>query len=158
LNSILSSGIYKICGNGSLLDRSILFSFDRTEYWRHLREVPPKDYRPVEGKTAWLSGATSGIGAACANRPSEEGWELILPARHLERGAALLRQLKGIATLDPLDLSSVQEASYYLPHKLVDLVIHNAGGMPHTKQTTPEGYEEIFASQVLSPGLLKSDS
>jgi dehydrogenase/reductase SDR family member 12 len=138
----------------SLLDHSILFSFDRTGYWRHIKEIPMPDYIHAEGKTAWLSGATGGIGAATARTLSEDGWELILPVRNLEKGNALLSSLSGVATFDPLNLSSLKEASSYTPYKPLDLVIHNAGGMPITKTITPEGYEEIFASQVFAPFIL----
>ena len=36
----------------------------------------------------------------------------------------------------------------------IDLLIHNAGDMPHSLTITQDGFEQMFASQVLAPFIL----
>ena len=129
------------------LDRTILFSFDRTGYWRHSKSfahsLPPSG----KGKVCWLSGATGGLGRPVATELFKEDWELILPCRDLTKA----QEWGGKASIDHLSLSSPKEVTHYLPHKPVDVMIHNAGAMPNTLTRNELQEEEIFASQVIAP-------
>jgi len=92
--------------------------------------------KSVKGKTALVTGASSGIGAAFAWQLAEKGCHLIITARskdRLEMTAQSIRQKYGVrVTVHAADLSDEQE-----PHLLynkviedrlqVDLLINNAG-------------------------------
>lgn len=83
---------------------------------------------------AFITGATSGFGAACARRFGKNGWRLVLAARRKERLEALKEELSShakvhIAALDLQDREKVLNAVDELPDgfREVDLLINNAG-------------------------------
>ena len=85
-------------------------------------------------KTAFITGATSGFGAACARRFAENGWRLILCARRLDRLDTLRDQLAATVPvhafpLDVRDEVAVNSAVAALPDGFVDvdLLVNNAG-------------------------------
>ncbi|MGY1691033.1 SDR family oxidoreductase [Geodermatophilus sp. SYSU D01105] len=82
---------------------------------------------PGEGRTAVVTGASSGIGAATAARLAEEGFDVVLGARRLDRLTELAATIGGRAL--PLDLTdpvSVEEFAGALDR--VDVLVNNAGG------------------------------
>jgi len=83
---------------------------------------------------AFITGATSGFGEACARRFGENGWRLVLAARRKDRLQALKEQLTAhtdvhVARLDLQDRKQVFDAIEGLPEgfREVDLLINNAG-------------------------------
>lgn len=80
----------------------------------------------MTSRTAVVTGASSGIGAATAVLLAEQGWEVVAAARRLDRLEALARTTPGLRplALDVTDSRSV-EALRDLP---CDLVVANAGG------------------------------
>lgn len=82
----------------------------------------------------WITGASSGIGEACARKFSKEGYAVILSARNLtelQRVASLCADPDLVRIL-PLDLSKseemprkVAEAMGFFGH--VDILLHNGG-------------------------------
>jgi uncharacterized protein len=81
------------------------------------------------GKTALVTGASSGIGAAFARLLSSEGYDLILVARGAERLDKLAAELASAVTL-PADLST-EEGCAAVEARLraapVDLLVNSAG-------------------------------
>jgi NAD(P)-dependent dehydrogenase (short-subunit alcohol dehydrogenase family) len=62
----------------------------------------------VTGKTAWIVGASSGIGAALAKRLAAKGWRVAISARRVERLDALAQ---GNPALVPFPLDSGERES-----------------------------------------------
>jgi NADP-dependent 3-hydroxy acid dehydrogenase YdfG len=78
-------------------------------------------------KTAVLTGASSGIGAAAARALAGDGWRLVLGARRLERLEELAAEIGGEAQrLDVTDPDSVAEFCAAVPE--CHLLVNNAGG------------------------------
>lgn len=86
-------------------------------------------------KTAFITGATSGIGAASARRFAREGWKVVGTGRRRDRLDALAAELgDGFLPLD-LDMreqAAIEAAADSLPDgfREVDLLINNAGLAP----------------------------
>lgn len=86
-------------------------------------------------RTAWISGASSGLGAAIARRLAARGVEVILSARRrepMEELAAAIRTAGGRARVEPLDVSdpaATVAALRRIDDEVggIDLVIANAG-------------------------------
>lgn len=78
--------------------------------------------RPV----AVVTGASSGIGEATARRLADEGFEVVLGARRLDRLEEVARACRGRAlALDVTDEASVD--SFFSQVERVDLLVNNAG-------------------------------
>jgi len=89
----------------------------------------------IAGKTVLITGASSGIGAACARRFAAEGAHLVLWARRRDRLDALASELKGhdvkvrVDQVDVRDRTSVEKAAKALlaAGPATDVLINNAG-------------------------------
>lgn len=78
-------------------------------------------------KTALVTGASSGIGAASVRALAAAGFEVVAAARRLERCEELAREVGGRAlALDVADPDSVAALADELPELAV--VVHSAGG------------------------------
>ncbi|WP_432698402.1 SDR family NAD(P)-dependent oxidoreductase [Marinobacterium sp. YM272] len=85
-------------------------------------------------KTAFITGATSGFGLACARRFAAEGWNLVLTGRRAERLDAICDELSSLCkvltlTLDVCDADAVKSTIAALPQEFrqVSLLLNNAG-------------------------------
>jgi len=85
---------------------------------------------PLEGKTAVVTGASSGIGAATAKQLAEAGAKVVLGARRKDRLEALAEEIDGEAVAAELDVSDEQSVRSFFEHiDAVDVLINNAGVM-----------------------------
>jgi NADP-dependent 3-hydroxy acid dehydrogenase YdfG len=82
---------------------------------------------PGAGRTAVVTGASSGIGAATARRLAAEGFDVVVGARRLDRLEALAGSIGGRALrLDVTEPASVEAFTDALDR--VDVLVNNAGG------------------------------
>ncbi len=81
-----------------------------------------------EGRTALVTGASSGIGAATALRLAADGWRVVAAARRLDRLGELAARHPAIrpCALDVTDARSVEQLADAVPE--CDLLVANAGG------------------------------
>ena len=85
-------------------------------------------------KTAFITGATSGIGMATAKRFAEDGIRLVICGRRLERLKSLEKELSAKTEVHSLqfdvrDKEAVQSAINSLPQSFskIDILVNNAG-------------------------------
>jgi NADP-dependent 3-hydroxy acid dehydrogenase YdfG len=91
--------------------------------------APSSGYRglPGAGRTAVVTGASSGIGAATAERLAAEGFDVVLGARRMDRLTELAERIGGRALeLDVTDPASVEAFAAAVDR--VDVLVNNAGG------------------------------
>jgi len=86
-------------------------------------------------RTAFISGATAGIGAATARRLVADGWRVIVTGRRADRLEDLSRELGEAChatMLDMRDLDAVAAVAGGLPAEFaaIDLLVNNAGLAP----------------------------
>ena len=90
----------------------------------------------LAGKTVLITGASKGIGLACAELFAEEGCDLHLVARtgaDLERARDTIRGRHNVAvTIHPLDLSDGGNVKRLVSEtgESLDIVVNNAGAIP----------------------------
>lgn len=114
-------------------------------------------------RIVFITGASSGIGQACARRFAAEGARLLLVARREERLSALAEELGSAVrtlTLDVRDRSAVFESLQALPPewRQVELLVANAGlsrGLAPLQSGDLEDWEEMIDTNV--KGLLYVD-
>lgn len=92
----------------------------------------------IQDKVVVITGASSGLGEAAARRLAEGGAKLVLGARRLDRLQALAGELKlaegAVLRTDVTDRLQVQHLvdQAVKLHGRVDVLINNAGLMPHS--------------------------
>src|SRR5699024_1125838 len=78
-------------------------------------------------KTAVVTGASSGIGAACAHTLAARGFDVVLGARRTDRIEKLAAEIGGRA--HPLDITDQQSVDDFVEAAgPVDVLVNNAGG------------------------------
>jgi NADP-dependent 3-hydroxy acid dehydrogenase YdfG len=102
-------------------------------------------------RTAVITGASSGIGAATARALAGEGYRTVLAARRLDRLEALAAEIGGEAiALDVTDPSSV--AALAAQVESCDVLINNAGGalgLESIAEADEEKWRQMYESNVL---------
>ena len=114
----------------------------------------------LKNKIVFITGASAGIGKACAEAFAQEGAKLILTARRIERIEALAKELKekhGTESLtfrlDVKNRKEVEEKIAGLPAEwqAVDILVNNAGlgrGLNKLYEDNVDGWEEMIDTNV----------
>lgn len=110
-------------------------------------------------KTALITGATSGIGEACARKFAEGGYNLILTARRAEKLAEIKAQLEAEGTkvrtlvFDVRDDEAAKQAIASLEPEwqTIDVLINNAGlalGLEKEYEGDPEDWNTMIDTNI----------
>ena len=127
-------------------------------------------------KIVFITGASSGIGAACAKKFAHAGYDLILNARSEEKLRPLLEELAQSYSIqvcplifDVRDRKAAQQAIDSLPEgfKAIDVLVNNAGlalGMDKEYEGIEENYDTMIDTNITAllmitrmvvPGMIK---
>ncbi len=130
----------------------------------------------LRDKIVFITGASSGIGQACARAFAAQGARLILAARRRERLEALVAELWSahstatwIVTLDVRDRAAVERAIDSLPleWQAIEVLVNNAGlsrGLDKLHEGNIEDWEEmidtnlkglLYVSRAVIPGMVQ---
>ncbi len=129
----------------------------------------------MKGKTIFITGATSGIGQACARKFAAMGCRLILNGRNLVKLSALEQELiaNGVEVLvlafDVRDREAMRRAVETLPEEWhnIDVLINNAGlviGMDKEHEGSLEEWDIVIDTNIkallamtrlIVPGMVK---
>lgn len=111
-------------------------------------------------KIVFITGASSGIGAACARKFAKEGYILLLNARSVDKLQALKTELENaygtdvqIVPFDVRDREAAAKALTTLPesYQAIDILVNNAGlalGMDKEYEGTEENYDTMIETNI----------
>ncbi|MEV4642167.1 glucose 1-dehydrogenase [Actinoplanes sp. NPDC049548] len=118
----------------------------------------------LHGKTALVTGSTSGIGRAIGDLLAQRGAHVIVSGRDSARGEAAVQQIRaagGKADFVPADLAAAGDAARLGRDALgvtgrIDVLVNNAGIFPFhpTAGTTEEVFDRVYAVNVRAPLML----
>jgi NAD(P)-dependent dehydrogenase (short-subunit alcohol dehydrogenase family) len=114
----------------------------------------------LQGKTALITGGTSGIGRAVAQRLASDGAEVIISGRDERRGREVVQAIEaagGTARFIAADLASFGDVRRLAAAaRDVEVLVNNAGVFPGgpTDQTTEEAFDLTFDVNVKAPFFL----
>lgn len=118
----------------------------------------------LQGKTALITGGTSGIGREVALTLARHGAEVVIVGRSQEKGAAVIRVTRAQGAAQPMtfiaaDLSDMNEVRRVAAQVLntqgrLDFLVHSAGVHHMERTLTPDGVEYNFAANYLCRFLL----
>jgi len=104
-----------------------------------------------ERRTAVVTGASSGIGAATARALAEVGFRVVLGARRTDRCAEIAAEIDGTAVrLDVTDAESVAAFAAAVPE--ASLLVNNAGGakgLEPVAQADEDDWRWMFETNVI---------
>ncbi|WP_432838319.1 SDR family NAD(P)-dependent oxidoreductase [Dactylosporangium sp. CA-092794] len=115
------------------------------------------DVSDLAGKTALVTGATSGIGRAVAVRLAENGAEVVAHGRDARRGAELVSAIAergGRARFVAADLSAAQDVKRLAADAgQVDILVNNAGvyEIASTPNTSSDSFDRHLAVNTRAP-------
>jgi NAD(P)-dependent dehydrogenase (short-subunit alcohol dehydrogenase family) len=119
----------------------------------------------TNAQTALITGGTSGIGRAVANKLARLGMHVLVVGRNAQRGDKAVAEIQaegGKADFIPSDLRDASNArevakrAVELGNGHVDILINNAGIFPFgaTHETTEELFDRVYALNVKAPYFL----
>ena len=147
-----------------VLEGSIVGSFSRIGPLVRSRLTGWDDIPRMDGRTAVITGGTSGIGAAAARKMALLGAHVIIIGRNRKRGEELKNHLHDAIDRDCIDLilgdlsdlESVKRIAHEIAsrYRAIDVLVHNAGALLSEYTVTRQGIEMTVAVHLLAPFLL----
>jgi NAD(P)-dependent dehydrogenase (short-subunit alcohol dehydrogenase family) len=117
------------------------------------------DIPDLNGRTAIVTGASSGIGYEIAFQLAAHGAHVVIASRDQSRTEAAARQIKAAAPggsvqagrLDLADLASVHRFAreFSAAHRRLDILVNNAGVVGGRRRQTTDGFEAHFQVNYL---------
>jgi len=122
----------------------------------------------TNSQTALITGGTSGIGRAAANKLAQLGIHVIVVGRNAERGENTVAEIRAAGggadfiSSDLHDASSTRDVARQaieLGNGHVDILINNAGIFPFgpTHETTEDMFESVYSLNVKVPYFLVAE-
>ena len=118
----------------------------------------------LAGKLAVVTGASSGIGLEIAKGLAAQGAEVVLACRNVAKAEAAKREILAAAPKAALSIMKVDLASlasirsfakaFSERHSRLDILVNNAGGWTMDYETSADGIELTWATNVLGPHLI----
>lgn len=118
-------------------------------------------------KTCVVTGATQGIGLETAVDLARQGASVVIVGRNVARTAAAVAQIRQRSNNQKIasyiaDLSSFKEvralaAKIKSSHRIVDVLVNNAGAMTSDRRESPDGFELMWGLNHLSYFLLTAE-
>lgn len=111
-------------------------------------------------KIVFITGASSGIGAACARKFAKEGYTLLLNARSVDKLQAIKTELENVYGTDvhilPFDVRDREAAAKALTtlpesYQIIDILVNNAGlalGMDKEYEGIEENYDTMIETNI----------
>jgi dehydrogenase/reductase SDR family member 12 len=140
-----------------------LLGFTRLGYEWHRRSWKPLA-ASLRGRTAVVTGATSGLGRAAAEQLAALGARVVLVGRNGDKAEAARREIVAATGNDDVavalaDLSLLGDVRKLARRLLrseprLHILVNNAGVLINERTVTPEGHETTLATNLLAPFLL----
>src|SRR5258707_2033953 len=118
--------------------------------------------------TALITGATSGIGRAVADKLAQSGVHVMVVGRNVERGERTIAEIRAAGAKADFISSDLRDAAsarvlarkaVELGNGHVDILINNAGVFPFgpTHETTEESFDKVYSLNVKVPYFLVAE-
>ena len=122
----------------------------------------------TNSSTALITGGTSGIGQAAADKLARLGMHVLVVGRNVERGEKTVAEIRtagghaDFISSDLRDASRTREVArraVQLGNGHIDILINNAGIFPFepTHETTEELFEKVYSLNVKAPYFLVAE-
>ncbi len=146
------------------LDRTVLPGYTNVGYRIRAGISPHRELPRMDGRIVLVTGATSGLGRAAAEGFSRLGAGVRILARNEERGERVRAEIAArtgnmdidVRVCDLSNLGSVRAFTERFAGEAprLDVLVNNAGVLPHERTLSDDGIELTFATNVLGPFLL----
>ena len=118
----------------------------------------------MQGKTAVITGASSGIGLETARALAAKGARVVMVVRSEQRGTDAIANIRTtspdarleLVLADLYSLDEIRKAGAELRERYdrVDVLVNNAGLIHHQRELTVDGFERTFALNHLAAFLI----
>lgn len=148
------------------MDAAVVPGFSRIGYAvrSRTREWPDPSRSDLSSRVVVVTGPTSGLGLETVRLLAPTGAHLVLVARNADKCRGVVDEVRAhlagpepeIVTADMADLAAVRRASEEIAarHGAIHALVHNAGALLASRETSPQGIETTVACHVVGPHLM----